>query len=84
VSTDVVIFCVTKDGNEAMTGGGSLVLIKDATTPGEMNIGCWYQPGSAGGSGSITWTGSQQWTIQAAAVQPPASTDLGGGALWFQ
>lgn len=82
-STDVVIACVTKDSTEAMTGGGSLVLIaNDNATPSEMNVGCWRQPGSAGGAVSITWTGSQQWTIHAAAVSPVA-TAVEGDFVWF-
>lgn len=83
LSTDVVIACVTKDGNEAMTGGGSLTQITQEGSPGESNVGCWRQPGSAGGSVSVTWTGTQQWTIHAVAVQPSASTDTSGDIIWF-
>ena len=81
--SDVVVACVTKDGNEAMTGDGSLVQIAQASSPGESNIGCWYQPGSAGGSVSVSWTGTQQWTIHATAVSPTATTDVSGDAIWF-
>ncbi len=81
-TSDVVIACVHKDGNEAMTGGGSLVQIAQASSPGESNVGCWYQPGSAGGSVSITWTGSQQWAIHATAVKV-APDAAAGDAIWF-
>lgn len=82
LASDVVIACMSKDGNEAITPGGSLVeLIKDAS-PVEMNGGCFYQAGTAGGSVSITWTGSQQWTIHAWAVSAANSTDV-GELLWF-
>ena len=84
VATDVVVFCVVKDNSEAMTGGGSAVLIGTDTAAGEIGVGCWYQPGSAGGSTSVTWTGSQQWVMFGAAVQEATTTDTSGGTLWFQ
>lgn len=81
VASDVVIACMSKDGNEAITPDGSLVeLIKDAS-PTEMNGGCFYQAGTAGGSVSISWTGTQQWTIHAWAV---SAAVVRGGVIWFQ
>lgn len=82
VASDVVIACVTRSGTTAMTGSGSLVQIAQDASPEEMNVGCWYQPGSAGGSVSVSLGVSNAWTIQAIAVSPP-SADLGGGALWY-
>lgn len=84
-SSDVVIACLTKDDTETMTGGGSLTAIAtDNASASEMNTGCWYQPGSAGGSVSITWTGTQQWSLHAAAVAVAASAvSSGGDALWY-
>jgi len=82
VASDVVIACMSKDGNEAITPDGSLVeLIKDAS-PTEMNGGCFYQAGTVGGSVSISWTGTQQWTIHAWAVSA-ALIDMDGDILWF-
>lgn len=83
LASDVVIACMSKDGNEAITPGGSLVEIKKDASPTEMNGGCFYQDGTAGGAVSITWTGSQQWTIHAWAVSAALSDDGGGGVLWF-
>lgn len=83
LSTDVVIACVTRNGATAMTGSGSLVEIGQDASPAEMNVGCWYQPGSAGGSVSVSLGVSNGWTIHALAISPVASTDMGGEALWF-
>lgn len=85
-ASDVVIACVTRDTGSGgnFTGGGSLVAIgTDNASPDEMNVGCWYQPGSAGGSVSVTWTSSEQWTIHAVAVAAASSSDTGGRAIWF-
>lgn len=82
-ASDVVVFCVSKDEVTAMTGAGSLVLIATDSTPAEMHIGCWYQPGSAGGSASVTWTTDEQWTMHGVALKAVAGSDLGGAPLWF-
>ena len=83
-ATDVVIACVTRSGTASMTGSGSLVVIaNDNAAPDEMNVGCWYQPGSAGGSVSVSLTSSSTWTIHAVAVASVPSGDSGGEAIWF-
>jgi len=82
LASDVVIACMSKDGGEAISPDGSLVeLIKDAS-PVEMNGGCFYQAGTVGGSVSISWTGTQQWTIHTWAVSAADSSDA-GDPLWF-
>lgn len=83
-ASDVVIACVSNDGARTLTGTGSLTVIAtDNASPGELNIGCWYQPGAAGGSVSVTLDVADDWVIQAIAVSPTASTETGGDALWF-
>lgn len=82
-ASDVVIACVSNDATRTLTGAGSLVLIATDATPGEMNVGCWYQPGSAGGTVSVTLDVADDWVIQAIAVSPTASTETGGEAVWF-
>lgn len=82
-ASDIVIACVSNDGARTQTGGGSLVLIATDASPSEMTVGCWYQPGSAGGAVSVTLDTTDDWVITAIAVSPVASTDIGGDALWF-
>lgn len=82
--SDVVIVCVATDGTATLTGGGSLVAIAtDNASASEINVGCWYQPGSAGGSVSVTLAVTNDWALTAIAVAPTTSADMGGEAVWF-
>lgn len=83
-ATDSVLFCISKDGTSDITGGGSAVAIAhDNGSPEEMDVGCWYQPGSAGGSVSATLGSSEQWTIHAVAIKQSVQVDNLGDAVWF-
>lgn len=82
LSGDMIIDFVTRDGNAAFTVGADQTQISQPGAPTEMNAAMSRQAGS--GDGVMSWShASEQWTIQAVCLAQAASTDLGGGALWF-
>ena len=84
LSGDMLIDFVTRDSAAQFTVGSDQTEI-DQPTAAEMNGAMSRQAG--GGDNVMSWTHtSEQWTIQAVclAAAASASSDFGGGVLWFQ